>query len=100
MNILERKGLKNYNKSNYNKSNMEEKVLLDTKVMWYKKKLQAFAGKLTITESKLTFTQDRVKSGGGLLGSLLASSSKKTKGGILINERLENLKFKKGKNNG
>jgi hypothetical protein len=80
---------------------MEEKILLEVKVMWYKKKLQAFPGVLKITNSTLTFSQDRINVGGvGLLGSLVASSSKKTRGGELVNEKLENLTFNKGKSMG
>jgi hypothetical protein len=77
---------------------MEEKVLLDKKAMWYKKKMQAFAGRLIITDKMFSFNQDKINAPGtGLLGSIITSNLKKTKGGEILNEPLENLQFTKGK---
>ncbi|MBS9463104.1 hypothetical protein KIM67_11840 [Flagellimonas sp. 389] len=80
---------------------MEENILLDEKVMWYKKKLQAFPGQLVITDKKISFDQDQIKvPGTGLLGAFLSKKNKNTRGGELLNQPLGNVAFKKGKTTG
>lgn len=77
---------------------MGESVLFDEKVMWYKKKLQAFPGRLVITDTSISFNQDRISvPGTGLLGSLITRTNKRTKGGELLNAPLNTVNFAKGK---
>lgn len=77
---------------------MEEQILFEEKVMWYKKSLQAFPGKLTITDKKISFNQDHIMTPGtGLLGFLVSKKAKHTRGGELMSHDLSAVKFAKGK---
>lgn len=76
----------------------EQKILLNERVMWYKKKMQAFAGTLTITENRLFFNQDKIHAPGtGLLGAVITSAVKKTRGGVILDASISDLKFSRGK---
>lgn len=77
---------------------MQENILLDEKVMWYKKKLQAFPGRLIITDKNISFNQDQIRTPGtGILGAFLSKKNKNTRGGELLNQPLSNVTFNKGK---
>ena len=79
---------------------MENTTVFDRQVMWYKKKMQAFSGKLKITNEGISFSQDKIRSGGGLLGALISSKSSAAKGGELFSESLSDVTFKKGRTMG
>ena len=74
---------------------MSENILLNEKAMWYKKKHQAFAGTLIITNDSISFTKDSIGLGGGLIGALI--SRKKSKGGELLKQPLTKIRFTKGR---
>ena len=77
---------------------MEEKELLSKQAMWYKKKMQAFPGRLRITDKNISFYKDKINAPGtGILGAIITSNMKKTKGGMILDEAIENVKFTKGK---
>lgn len=79
---------------------MEENILFDKKVIRYKK-TQAFSGRLVITNKTIPFNQDQIKTPGiGLLDSILSKKSKRTRGGELLNQPLNNVNFTKGKSIG
>jgi len=80
----------------------EDERKVDTKVMWYKSRIQAVPGQLVITCNRFTFKQDIVKTPiGGLIGTLLFYLKKrKLNGGEVLDENLKELTFKKGKQMG
>lgn len=79
---------------------LTQNALLDMQVMWYKKKLQAFPGRLIITPDHIWFKANKINAAGGLLGSLLASSTKKTKGAIWLDNAISEVTFTKGRSMG
>jgi hypothetical protein len=60
-------------------------------VLWYKKKMQAFPGNLIVKNQRIVLEQHRVNAVGGLLGALIISSSKKTKGGPIFDEKINSV---------
>lgn len=81
---------------------MEEQTLLDENVMWFKKKIQAFPGRLKITNKHITFVRDIVKTpGGGLIGEGLHKLKRiQLKEGVVLNLPLSEVSFTKGKSMG
>lgn len=74
------------------------KELLNKQILWYKKKLQAFGGRMVITEERFTFHKaPKWAMMFGALGALLAGGAK---GSEMINEEIKNLKFSKGREMG
>jgi len=72
--------------------------LLNKQILWYKKKLQAFSGRMIITEDRFSFFQaPKWAMMFGAIGALIASSSK---GKALIDDEIKNLKFAKGREQG
>lgn len=74
----------------------ERIVFEKNNVVYYKSKYQAFPGQLIMTNKKLVYTQNKLNIAGGLLGSILASSSKKTKRRELFSNSLDTLTLTKG----
>lgn len=72
--------------------------LLNKQIMWYKSKLQAFAGKMVVTEDQFTFSKPPKWSlAFGALGALAGAASK---GKPMIDDKIVNLKFSKGRDMG
>lgn len=74
----------------------ERVVFEKNNVVYYKSKYQAFPGQLIMTNKKLVYIQNKLNIVGGLLGSILASSSKRTKRGELFSDSLDTLTLTKG----
>lgn len=72
--------------------------LLNKQIMWYKSKIQAFAGRMIITEERFTFSKPpKWTLVLGAIGALIGASSR---GNTMIDEDIKNLKFSKGKAKG
>ena len=72
--------------------------LLNKQLLWYKKKLQAFPGRMVITEERFTYARaPKWAAAFGLIGALIASGSK---GSVMIDDEIKNLKFAKGRSMG
>lgn len=74
-----------------------EEIRFDGKVMWFKKKLQAFQGRLVVTNQRVIFDKDKIHVGGGLLTRIVASKVKTTRQEVLLNEDISKLTFTKGR---
>lgn len=72
--------------------------LLNKQIMWYKSKLQAFAGRMVVTEDQFTFSKPPKWSlAFGALGALAGAASK---GKPMIDDKIANLKFSRGRDMG
>lgn len=78
---------------------MEEKTLLDDRVVWYKSKIQAFPGQLRITNQTISFKRDVIRTpiGGALGGLIFALKRRQMKDGYVMSEPLKDVVFQKGK---
>ena len=81
---------------------MQDKVLFNENVTWYKSPFQAFQGNLLITNDSIVFTKELVKTpGGGLIGkSIELLKEKYLENGVLLNQDTNNVKFIRGKSIG
>lgn len=69
--------------------------LLNKQILWYKKKMQAFGGKMVITDTRFTYYQaPKWAMMFGALGAIIASGSK---GKALIDDDISNLTFSRGR---
>lgn len=69
--------------------------LLNKQILWYKKKMQAFGGKMVVTETRFTFYQaPKWAMMFGALGAIIAAGAK---GKELVDDDISNLKFARGR---
>ena len=69
--------------------------LLNKQILWYKKKMQAFGGRMIITEHTFTYYQaPKWAMMFGAIGALIAGSSK---GKELVGGQIKDLKFARGR---
>ncbi|MEZ4938226.1 MAG: hypothetical protein R2799_11600 [Crocinitomicaceae bacterium] len=72
--------------------------LFNKQIMWYKSKLQAFAGRMIVTEDRFTFSKPpKWTLAFGAIGALLGATSK---GKPMIDDEIKNLKFSRGRDMG
>jgi hypothetical protein len=70
-------------------------LISNKQILWYKKKLKAFSGKMTVTDTQFSFfVGPKWALAFGLIGALLAT---KAKGTTLVDDEIKNLKFAKGR---
>jgi hypothetical protein len=70
-------------------------LISNKQILWYKTKLRAYPGKMTVSETHFSFYQlPKWAMMFGLLGALLAGSAK---GNALVDDEISNLKFSKGR---
>ena len=74
-----------------------EEIRYDGKVMWFKKKLQAFEGRLVVTNQRIIFDKSKIHVGGGLLTRFVGSKVKSTRAEVLLDEDISKLRFSKGR---
>ncbi|MCB0478892.1 MAG: hypothetical protein KDC84_12045 [Crocinitomicaceae bacterium] len=72
--------------------------LFNKQIMWYKSKLQAFAGRMIVTEERFTFSKPpKWTLALGAIGALIGATSK---GKPMIDDEIKNLKFSRGRDLG
>ena len=72
--------------------------LLNKQLLWYKKKLQAFQGRMVVTEDNFSYHRaPKWTMALGLIGALIGANSKGTP---LVDDKISNLKFAKGRSVG
>jgi hypothetical protein len=72
--------------------------LLNKQILWYKKKMQAFSGRMVVSDTHFSFYRaPKWTLMFGALGALLASSAK---GKVLVEDEIKNLKFARGRDLG
>ncbi len=72
--------------------------LMNKQIMWYKSKIQAFAGRMIVTEERFSFSRaPKWTLALGAIGALMAGSAK---GKTLVDDEIKNLKFSKGRSMG
>ena len=74
-------------------------VLFDERLMWYKSRIQAFPGRLTITNDLIVFRQDIVRTPvGGLLGTALFQLKRKhMNDGLVLETKVRNCSYRRGR---
>lgn len=72
--------------------------LLEKNLLWYKSKLQAFPGKMTITEDRFTYA--KAPKWTMMFGALSALFVNSAKGIKMIDDDIKNLSFTKGRTMG
>jgi hypothetical protein len=73
-------------------------VLLHKQILWYKSKLQAFPGKMTVTKTRFTFM--KAPRWAMMFGALSALFINSAKGKAMVDDEIRNLKFTKGRSLG
>lgn len=72
--------------------------LLNKQILWYKKKMQAFGGRMVVTEDRFSYhTPPKWAMMFGAIGAAIAAGSK---GNVLIDDEIKNLQFAKGRTMG
>ncbi len=72
--------------------------LLNKQILWYKKKMQAFGGRMVVTEDRFSYHQPpKWAMMFGAIGAAIAAGSK---GSALIDDEIKNLQFAKGRDMG
>ncbi|XOV66173.1 MAG: hypothetical protein ACFHU9_11100 [Fluviicola sp.] len=72
--------------------------LLNKHILWYKKKMQAFGGRMVVTEDRFSFHQ--APKWAAMFGALGAAIAAGSKGKALIDDEIKNLQFAKGRTMG
>lgn len=70
-------------------------LISNKQILWYKTKLRAYPGKMTVTDTNFSYYQlPKWAMMFGLIGAMLAGSAKGT---ALVDDQISNLKFSKGR---
>lgn len=73
-------------------------TLLEKRALWYKSKIQAFPGKMTVTQDRFTFM--KAPKWAMMFGALSAIFVNSAKGIPLVDDEIKNLKFSRGRDMG